>query len=162
LQTFREGGYGRKPLYVNHELGRYVYIIETAGRKLVVKHIERYEECLEKSFYEIFTGDSRYQRILRLTVKAVDKGCTAVQDVFLVAERKISFTTKEIFIVAEYVEGGMIGDDSEKQLKYRRQVLGFLREIHSFGLASSDFNFANIIITPENQLRMIDIYVTTD
>jgi heptose II phosphotransferase len=160
LRTFRGGGYEQKLIYANCGLGRYIYLIETAGHKFAIKHIERDKERFEKICCQKLVGCSCYPRIFRLIAEAVDKGCVAAQDIFLVAERKISFTVKEIFIIAEYVEGRPLGRDYAQQ-EYRRPIVDLLRQLHRCGLAVCDFQPWNIIVTPENKLKAIDISINS-
>ncbi|MDR3349065.1 MAG: hypothetical protein LBO03_05610 [Acidaminococcales bacterium] len=160
LQIFKDGGNYHKLIYANYELGRYIYLIETAGRRFAIKHIKQDKERFEKICYQKIIGCAYYPRILRLTAKAIDKGCVAAQDIFLVAERKISFTAKEIFIIAEYVEGRPLGRDYARQ-EYRRPIVNLLQQLHLYGLAVCDFQPGNIIVTPENKLKAIDISINS-
>ncbi|MDR3349066.1 MAG: hypothetical protein LBO03_05615 [Acidaminococcales bacterium] len=161
LQTFKDGGYAATPLYLNHALGRYIYIIETGGRKFAVKHILRHKETFEKSCYEIFAGYSHYQRNFHLTAKAIEQGCAVVQDIFLVAERKTGFCTKEIFVIAEYVEGNILNHDfCGEHERHWLPAIRLLSELHSYGLAACDFRYKNVIITPENKHKIIDLSIS--
>ncbi len=142
---------------------REVYRLETTGRRYVVKRDWEVDPRPEKKLWDWLAG-TPYARLLKLTNRAVGRGCRIVQDVYLVAERLSGGRCLEAWMVAEYVEGTSFVEEfvdgrPAKVGNFRPWIPAMaetLEELHNCGLASNDFHPGNFILTDQG-LKIIDL-----
>jgi tRNA A-37 threonylcarbamoyl transferase component Bud32 len=146
-----------------------VHKVGYAGRQFVIKHNTEKDNRLEKRLFSLLTG-TRFSRLIRLTAKAIQKGCPVVQDVYLVKEKIIGRNCEEAYIISEYIPGqSFIKESSEpgQPLVFLRPgenmalIAEALRTLHSYDLASNDAIISNFILTEQNKIKIIDLRTNT-
>jgi heptose II phosphotransferase len=148
---------------------RTVHKVECAGRQFVVKRDMEIDRRLEKKAW-FFLAGTMYSRLIKLTAKAINKGCPVIQDVYLVKEKMAGRLCQEAYVVAEYVPGQSFMRENREEgrppvilrpgenLPLMAEALGIL---HRFGLASNDAKAGNFILTPSGKIKIIDITTNT-
>ncbi|MDR0547868.1 MAG: hypothetical protein LBI10_00415 [Deltaproteobacteria bacterium] len=148
---------------------RVVHKVEFAGRLFVVKHDEEIDRRLEKRLWFYLAG-TMYSRLIRLTDRAIEKGCPILQKVYLVKERMSGRFCQEAYVVAEYVPGQSFMKETYEegsQAVFLRPgdnlplIAKALGTLHSYGLASNDVKISNFILTPSGQIKIIDLSTNT-
>jgi tRNA A-37 threonylcarbamoyl transferase component Bud32 len=148
---------------------RMVYKVEYAGRTFVLKKDTETDPRLEKKLWFRLAG-TLYSRLIRLTAKAIKKGCPVLQDVFLVAEKMDGHSCQEAYVIAEYVPGqSFINEVYEegKPIIFLRPgsninlIAQALSTLHDYGLASNDAIISNFILTKDNKIKIIDLTTNT-
>lgn len=136
---------------------REVYLIETQGRKLILKIDSYVPERLEKKMRFILFSPY-FSKQMRQVRGAIKKGCRLVPDLFFVAEKKEGLVITQSVILQEYIEGEHF-PDIQAVLENEKTLVASVKELHSFGLVHCDLNLDNIFITPEG-IRFIDLSST--
>lgn len=132
--------------------------VDALGRRFIFKHYYKWEPRPEKRLWHRLAG-TFYSRIFRLTNQAIRNGCQNVQDIFLVAEQFEKHDAKEVWLIAEFIPGEQLnkGDPMAR----REQIFLAIAELHHCGLASNDLNISNMIVTGDDQIKVIDISINT-
>lgn len=139
---------------------REVDLVEVQGRRYIIKRDWHVEKRLEKRFWYLILGGTRYTRIFRLINKAVRRGCRVVQDVYLVAERMKGRTTcLEAYLIADYMEGHpmSVQEVAERLDDLCQTVL----HIHDCGLACNDIQPYNFVLTTDGIIKAIDMDISS-
>jgi heptose II phosphotransferase len=146
-----------------------VYKVELKGRTFVVKREAELDDRVEKRLFSFLFG-TRFSRLIRLTAKAIQKGCPVVQDVYLVKEKMSGHFCDEAYVISEYIPGQSFIKESTggdqpviflrpgKNMPLIAEALGTL---HNYGLASNDAIISNFILTDENKIKVIDLRTNT-
>jgi serine/threonine protein kinase len=147
---------------------REVYRVHYMGRDFVLKHDTELEKLPEKRLWIRLAG-TLFSRLIKMTTKAAQKGCTVAQEIFLVAERLSGPFCQESYLIAEYIPGQcFMKEVIEKEdlmfFIYRRPdpfihlIINSLNQLHKYGLASDDIELSNMILTSDNQIKFIDLH----
>lgn len=136
---------------------REVYLIETGGRKLILK-IDRYVPRRFEKKIRFILFSPYFSQQMRQVRRAIDNGCCLVPDVFFVAEKKEGCIITESVIIQEYIVGEHF-PDMNAALESERSLVTSVKELHSYGLVHCDLNLDNIFITPQG-IRFIDLSCT--
>jgi heptose II phosphotransferase len=143
--------------------------VEWAGRQFVVKRDAEIDRRLEKKVWSFLAGTT-CSRQIKLTAKAIKNGCSILQDVYLVKEKMAGRLCQEAYVVAEYVPGqSFLRENPEagrppvfirpgENLPRMAEALGVL---HQYGLASNDAKASNFILTPQGEIKIIDLTANT-
>jgi len=142
---------------------REVWRVEAGGRVFVIKRDWEIDRRLEKRLWEKL-GGTPYQRLIRLTNRAVGRGCPVVQDVYLVAENISGGRWSEAWLIAEFVEGDSLilefQDGAPARFLDIAQWIGpmseTIAELHDYGLASNDLHPGQFVIS-QTGLKVIDL-----
>ena len=145
---------------------REVYRVEINGRRFIMKIDRETDSRFEKRLWDRI-GGTPYSRLIKFTSRAVSRGCSIVQDVFLVAEKMDGPSCQEAYLIAEYVEGmsfvaeeyveGKTVDELERDFRPWLPAMGeTLADLHDWGLASNDVQPGNFILT-DSGLKVIDL-----
>jgi tRNA A-37 threonylcarbamoyl transferase component Bud32 len=157
---------------------RTVHRVKCLNREFVIKtdiDINKRDKRFEKRVFTRFWG-TQYSRLINKTFEALNKGCPVVQETYLVSERMEGPYCQEAYIIAEYIPGhsfireeyretGRVreGENVEAEVVFRRpgpwlaNVAESLAVLHDYGLASNDAIISNFIVTPEGQVKVIDL-----
>jgi len=143
---------------------REVYRVALADRRLVIKRDIEFDSRLEKRLWDRL-GGTQYSRLIKFTNRAVNQGCQLIQDVYLVAEKIVEGHCREAWLIAEYVEGEafiqeFIDGRPTKVIEHQNrlpEIVQTMGALHNWGLASNDFHIGNFVLTPQGQLRIIDL-----
>lgn len=152
--------------FFTNSVHRRVYRVEADGRRFVMKIDLETDARFEKRLWDRI-GGTPYSRLIKFTNRAVNQGCSIVQDIFLVAEKMDGSSCREACLIAEYVEGrsfvaeeyveGKTVDQLERDFRPWLPAMGrALADLHDWGLASNDVQPGNFILT-ENGLKIIDL-----
>ena len=136
---------------------REVYLIETQGRKLILKIDSYVPDRFEKKL-RFIAFSPYFSKQMRQVRNAIKKGCRLVPDLFFVAEKKEGIVITQSVIVQEYIEGEHFFD-MQAALDNEKALVAAVKELHSFGLVHCDLNLDNIFITSEG-IRFIDLSST--
>ncbi|MDR2368702.1 MAG: hypothetical protein LBF58_11465 [Deltaproteobacteria bacterium] len=149
-------------------LYRTVHRVKAFGREFVIKthsDIDFRERRLEKRLFIRFFG-TQYSRLINKTSQALNKGCPVVQDIYLVSEKMEGRYCQEAYVIAEFVPGHSFIRENYVEgapLVFRTpgpwlaNVAESLSILHDYGLASNDAVLSNFIVTPEGQVKVIDL-----
>ncbi|MDR0361240.1 MAG: hypothetical protein LBJ46_00910 [Planctomycetota bacterium] len=152
LRTFLHGGVEAENL--KHNRGkRKVHAFDFGGRRYVLKR----DLMRSLGLRHVFPGGgwTYHTRIMRKVNRAVDLGCRATPDIYLVAERWKGRFRQEAFVLMEFVEGTILRDAGDAG-NYRDAIREAMLEMHRFGLTLSDVNSRNFLVGPDG-VKVIDI-----
>ncbi|UQZ87974.1 lipopolysaccharide core biosynthesis protein [Deltaproteobacteria bacterium Smac51] len=138
---------------------RSVFRMETEKGPLVLKHDWERDSRLEKRILRFLTGPW-YSRLIRLTNRAVNRGCDIVQDVYLVAEKMEGRFCVDSWLIAEFVEG-TVAPASPKYSSLSHELAAVVGRLHDCGLASNDAHGGNFVITDNGEVKIIDLSLTS-
>ncbi|MDR1042017.1 MAG: hypothetical protein LBR80_17985 [Deltaproteobacteria bacterium] len=170
LKAFQEGLVQGTRL-VTVSPSRVVHRVAYLGREFVIKFdrdVLKREKKPEKRLFYYFFG-TQYSRLIDKTFEAVRKGCQAVQEIFLVAEKMKGRFCEQAWIVSEYVPGHSFAREEYVEgspVVFRRpgpwieNVCDSLLTLHEYGIASNDADICNFVVTPEGQVKVIDLNLT--
>ncbi|MDR0621088.1 MAG: hypothetical protein LBJ61_04340 [Deltaproteobacteria bacterium] len=151
---------------------RTVHRVKVQDREFVIKtdtEVSKRDKRLEKRLFTRFFG-TQYSRLINLTFEAKNKGCPVVQDVFLVSEKMEGGHCQEAHVIAEYIPGHSFIQEDYREgapVVFRDpgpwliNVAEALGVLHDYGLASNDSIISNFIVTPEGQVKVIDLTLTS-
>jgi heptose II phosphotransferase len=158
-RAFREGRLpGLQRLHTNCP-DRLVFRLETEKGPLVLKKDWEQDLRPEKKLWR-FLGGPWYSRLIRLTNRAVNRGCDVVQDVYLAAEKMKGRFAAESWLIAEFVEGA-VASGAPDYTDYFPEMGRAMGKLHDYGLASNDAHGANFIITENKAINIIDLSLTS-
>jgi tRNA A-37 threonylcarbamoyl transferase component Bud32 len=135
-----------------------VHQADALGRRFIFKHYYKLEPRPEKRLWHRLAG-TFYSRIFRLTNAAVRRGCQSAQDIFLVTEQFQGPYSKEVWMIAEFIPGEQLAKCDP--MGRREQVFRTAAHIHNCGLASNDLHPMNMIVTPEGEIKLIDVSINS-
>ncbi|UQZ89133.1 hypothetical protein C4J81_07950 [Deltaproteobacteria bacterium Smac51] len=135
-----------------------VHQVNALGRRFIFKHYYKLEPRREKRLWHRMAG-TFYSRIFKITQKAVQRGCTNAQEIFLVTEQFQGPYSKEVWLIAEYIEGSPLGGHPLEL--WREKVFRTIAHIHQCGMASNDLHPHNMILTPDNEIKLIDVSINS-
>ncbi len=135
-----------------------VHQADADGRRFIFKHYYKLEPRPEKRLWHRLAG-TFYSRIFRITNRAVRLGCRNVQDIFLVTEDFEGPYAKEVWMIAEFIPGEQLGKCDP--MSRREQLFRTVAHIHECGLASNDLHPLNMILTPEGEIKLIDVSINS-
>jgi len=152
--SFAKGGH-QDNQFKSTSSKRDVFLAEYDGRSFVLKRDRGFDKRPEKKIWSALAG-SPYYRLIDTTNKAVNRGCTLAQDVYLIAERRDADSDIQAYSIAEYVEGAPLHSMGPDEMKLMPEVAEVVGRLHDFGLASNDAHHANFILTDAG-IRCIDL-----
>lgn len=135
-----------------------VHQADALGRRFIFKHYYKLEPRPEKRLWHRLAG-TFYSRIFRITNQAIRNGCRNAQDIFLVTEQFEGPYSKEVWMIAEFIPGEPLA--LRDPLSRREQVFRTVAHIHQCGLASNDLHPRNLILTPEGEIKLIDVSINS-
>ncbi|MDR1657696.1 MAG: hypothetical protein LBT47_09110 [Deltaproteobacteria bacterium] len=147
---------------------RTVHRVKVGQREFVIKtdsNVSKIDKRLEKRLFVMFFG-TQYSRLIRKTAAAINKGCQVVQDIYLVSEKMEGRHCQEAYIIAEYIAGhSFIREEYQEgaEVVFRRpgpwlvNMAESLATLHDYGLASNDSIISNFIVTPQGEVKVIDL-----
>lgn len=133
---------------------REVYLVESDGKKYVLKIVYVVSKHPETRLWYFFVGPF-HSRNMRRVSRALANGCTRLADIYFVAEKEGSRLCSESVIIMEYFEGPQLADIGGANA-HKEAVREGMMEIHAHNLAFNDCNGANMIMTAQG-LRFIDM-----
>lgn len=128
---------------------------EVDGRKFVLKKDRERPKHFENKLWSLLYGPF-YSKQMKAVNRAVRCGCTALPDIFLVAEKQGGLLCAESIMLMEFVSGGNITRHGPL-VSNREKMLGALADIHKYGLALGDCNLGNFLISDEGECKLIDL-----
>ncbi|MDR1612473.1 MAG: hypothetical protein LBT97_06770 [Planctomycetota bacterium] len=152
LEAFLRGRVETENLKHNRSK-RKVYAFEYGGARYVLKRDLMRSAGLRRLFPG--GGWTFHTRAMRKVNRAVDRGCRATPDIFLVAERWTGLLRQEVFALMEFVDGEMLLLGGEIA-KYRSAIGEVMAELHAHGVTLSDVNARNYLVGPRG-LKVIDL-----
>lgn len=135
---------------------RQVYVVESAGRKYVLKRDTHVSRHFEVKLWRALTGPF-HSRQMRAVNRAVSQGCTVTPEIYFVAERRDRFICRESYIIMEYLPGRALNTVTADYAPYHPQLLRALKELHSHRLAFSDVTANNVMLTDSGEIKIIDL-----
>ncbi len=162
LKDFVEGRLKGRRLSTGSSF-REVYRVEAQGRAFVFKRDWEIDRRLEKRIWEKL-GGTPYSRLIHLTNRAVNRGCTIVQDVYLVAENIARGRWSEAWLIAEYIEGQSLITEFQNGVPAKFSDIArwidpmseTIARLHDHGLASNDLHPGQFVLSGQ-ELRVIDL-----
>lgn len=140
-------------------LFRETRLVETGGRKFLVKRDWHVERRLEKRLLYRLMGGTRYSRLIEFVNRAVGQGCNLIQDVYFVAERMDGDTCQEAWLIADFMPGVPL---ERKDVAIWADELGrTVLQIHEWGLACNDIQPYNFIRTDQGVIKAIDMDISS-
>lgn len=134
---------------------RAVWVIEVAGKKYTVKWNYEKINHFDKKL-KIFLQGTFYPNLLKRIKKAKSQGCDIVGSIYIVAEYR-NANGLETYLLSEYVEGKPLWQFGDDWINYKEAIKTTVKQLHQYGLASSDLNGFNILIAPDNKVKIIDL-----
>lgn len=133
---------------------RLVFRVDTRYGRYLLKWMRRGSIGLKRLFPNS-AGLTYYTRLFQKVRRAVDGGCEATQDYYLVAERWIGAFRMEVVTVLEYIEGEPMGwrDDYSP---FADQLARMAESLFRHGLTLDDMSPDNFLVT-SNGIRAIDL-----
>lgn len=134
---------------------RHVRLVQWHTQPYILKCDQEPETRPEKILMHALFG-SFYARLMRLTDKAKRQGCQVFQDVYAVKEKRHLRMSSAALAVYEYIEGIPL-DQLPNRADYHAQIIDCVLQLHAAGLASNDLHYGNFILTPEGDIKIIDL-----
>ncbi len=156
LKSFLDGGLKAEEFKKDYSTS--VHQADALGRRFIFKHYYKLEPRPEKRLWHRLAG-TFYSRIFKITNRAIRNGCRSAQDIFLVTEKFQGPYSKEVWLIAEYVPGEKLAD--RDPMARREQVFRTVAHIHQCGLASNDLHPGNLILTPDGEIKLIDVSINS-
>lgn len=133
---------------------RRTYIINVDDRQLVVKYDSRPTDHLDSRIIRSIRGPV-FRSLMKRSNEAIRRGCDIIPRIFLVAEKMAGAIAAESVMIAEYIVGRVLADETDKA-SYKGEIKRVLEKLHSFDLAHVDAHHGNFIVT-EQGLKLIDL-----
>lgn len=134
---------------------RAVWLIEIENKKYTIKwdceKINHLDQKIKLKFQGAF-----YPNLMKRIEKAKQMGCKLVGSIYVVAQRKKG-NILETYLLSEYVEGVPIKNFGEDYSPYQTKIKEAVKQLHQFRLASCDLNPFNILLTDNNEIKIIDL-----
>lgn len=132
---------------------RLVLRVEGGERTYVLKRVNRGSLNWSRLFPGVF-GLSYFTRVMRRVGPAVERGCGAVQDVLVVAERGLGLSRQDAWVLLEYIDGVSVGMEGGRE--HESGMVACAEELLRYGLTLDDVSRGNFLWDGE-RVRAIDM-----
>lgn len=134
---------------------RSVALVQAGGKKYIIKRDREIDPRLEKKIVSFIFGPF-FSRLIYDIDNAIAQGCTVTADLYLVMEKTRFRMVTDVYTLHEYIEGTPLGT-FRSITEYIPAIRSCVLALHAVGLASNDIHADNFILTPDGDVRIIDL-----
>ena len=132
---------------------RKVFLVHWFGKKYIIKHDREVDERIEKIIQEAVFGPL-YSKLIYRIDRAKKDGLSVTQDLYFVMEKTVMRKCIESIAIFEYIDGKPLHEFSDD---YKNDIVKAVIKLHKFRLASNDIHPGNFILTPDGNIKIIDL-----
>lgn len=130
---------------------KFTYLVDDHKTKYIFKIDGYIEYRPERQLIARITGDFYFNLIHKLARIALDK-CDITYELYLVA---FDPKTKRHYMIFNFIEGQQLTPDDMHH--YGEQIKKCIETLHSYDLVSHDIHGGNFLLTPDGQIKVIDL-----
>lgn len=132
-----------------------VWLIETEKGPMVLKlyvpKTKRFERILKSLIKRDF-----YQSLIYRTNNAINRGANMINDIYLLAQKKIANYTYVHIILMEYLDGVQIRDLEPISDELKAEIKMVIEQLHTYDMVSGAPHKENTMLTKEG-IKLIDL-----
>lgn len=132
-----------------------VWLIETEKGSMVLKlyvpKTKRFERILKSLIKRDF-----YQSLIYRTNNAINRGANMINDIYLLAQKKIANYTYVHIILMEYLDGVQIRDLEPISDELKFEIKMVIEQLHTYDMVSGAPHKENTMLTKEG-IKLIDL-----
>jgi heptose II phosphotransferase len=137
----------------------YVSIIEVNGEKYVYKEPRNEYKLIQRKIMTIFKKGEALNTLVNVN-RIMDLGIDSLAKIYCVVNKRKYGMINFSFLLMEYVEENRCKEVGDRNKLH--QAIVELKKIHKLGCYHGDFNPSNVILTKDEEIKLIDTQLKKD
>lgn len=132
-----------------------VWLISTERGPMIIKLYIPKTKKLERVLKSLVKRDF-YESLIYKTNNAVNRGANFINDIYLLAQKKVFNYAYVHIILMEYIEGTQIRDLEPISDDLKKEIKGVIEKLHTYNMVSGAPHKENTMLTKDG-IKLIDL-----
>lgn len=137
----------------------YVSIIEVDGKRYVYKEPRNEYKLIQRKIMTIFKKGEALNTLVNVN-RIMDLGIDSLAKIYCTVNKRKCGMINFSFLLMEYVEENRCKEAGDRNKL--NQAINELQKIHKLGYYHGDFNPSNVILTKNEEIKLIDTQLKKD